>query len=275
MTTKAIDEGQRPRWPWMRTGLSVVSVFLSMVVVGMWLPDRVVFPGAPLVDPVLLVSSTRVEVPVDGALLVGRHWQDADRDPDAPLVLVFGGNGMNAEDFGGVIASILVGQEVMAVNYRGYGSSSGRAGLVTFESDALAVYDAVPPGRRVVVVGASIGSAAGAHLLVERPVEGAVLITPFDDLRAVVREHAGWAAFLVRNPLEPADDLAKASRPVALISAPLDTLFGPDRLEGVRKAARSVVSDVSLEGAGHNSVYSHPDFAKALQSAVDAVAPGS
>lgn len=265
------ERHERGGWGWRRAVVLLGWVFLSVAIV--LLPDRMVLPGAP--EGWAFADLRRVEVVVEDAVLVGRHWEGGRRDADGPLVLVFGGNAMNAVSFGGMIAQMLPDYEVVAVNYRGYGDSTGTPRLARFDADTLAVYDALPSSRPVVVVGASIGSAAAAHLLAQRPVQGAVLITPFDDLRAVARDHVGVAAWLLRTNLVPAQDLESTTRPVVLLSASLDTLFGPDRIAAVRAAARTQVQDVVIEGAGHNSLYGHADFPEALRAAVVDVVRGA
>jgi len=237
-----------------------------------WLPERLVFPAH------LVGTGARAEVPgtqrfrvdVPGARLEGLQWRGKGRLPDKPLVLAFGGNAMDAADFGGWLAQVLPRHEVVAVNYRGYGASTGRARTGVLEADALAVRDALPKGRPVVVVGASIGSAAAAHVVAQRG-DGAVLITPFDRLGAVFDARVPGSGFWLDRDLSPGADLAKGRGPVFVITAQHDEIFGPRQAAALEARAQGVVEAVVLPGTGHSSIYAHPGINDLLARAVEAV----
>jgi uncharacterized protein len=61
--------------------------------------------------------------------------------------------------------------------------------------DALAIHDHLVATRapdRIVAVGLSLGAGPAAHLAHERPIAGLILVTPFDSLKALAREHYPW-----------------------------------------------------------------------------------
>lgn len=247
--------------------------------------DRLIFP-AHLVPESLAVApegATPIAVSLaDGTRLSGLSWVGGARLREAPLLLVFGGNAMNADDFGANIAGRFPDLEVIAVNYRGYGDSEGRAGTGSFVKDALAVYDSIPDvaNRRVILVGASIGSAAASHVLAERPAAGAILVTPFDSLAAAIDDRVPLLGYALFRELAPADDVARAGKPVALIFAERDEILTAARGEALRAAARSaalsdgesgLVFEATIAEVGHNSIHFDPGYGTALQSAFDAI----
>ncbi len=145
--------------------------------------ERYFFPRrAPLGDPTL--------VPVDGASLAC-----ADLGGDGPVLLHFHGNGEVAgdwvSDFGGALKSC--GYAPFFAEYRGYGASTGRPMLDTMLDDALAVFDALPRGRPVVVYGRSVGSLYALHVAAHRTVAALVLESGISDVhqRLALRMHPG------------------------------------------------------------------------------------
>jgi hypothetical protein len=83
----------------------------------------------------------------------------------------------------------------------------------------------------VIAVGFSIGCGIAAHLAAERTLAGLVLVTPFDSLAALARDHYPWAPvkLLLRHRIETAELLRRANAPTAVITAERDTIV-PDRL---------------------------------------------
>jgi len=100
-----------------------------------------------------------------------------------PLVLFFHGNGGSiatfASDYQPLIAD---GDGLLAVEYRGYPGSTGsptEAGLIADGETAYAEAVALGfPGRRIVVIGASLGSAVAVAVAARRPVGAVVLDSP-------------------------------------------------------------------------------------------------
>lgn len=119
----------------------------------------------------------------------------ADREPEA-FVLAFVGNAARAEQ----VAAWEAWQwkekpvEVWAVNYPGYGKSTGPARLKRFPGAALAAYDALraqADGRRVFVKGESLGTTVALHVAASREVDGVVLRSPVP-LKTLILGCFGW-----------------------------------------------------------------------------------
>jgi hypothetical protein len=198
----------------------------------------------------------------------------------ATPILGFGGNGWNAADVALLLHRIFPDHPVAAFHYRGYAPSTGRPSARLLMEDALAIHDhlarradwTAPP----VVVGFSVGIGPAAHLVANRPVQGAILVTPFDSLGNLARAHYPWAPvrLLLRHEMTPAADLTGTDVPVALIIADRDEIVPGPRVEALRQAlagnAPGIVFDRSLS-AGHNALYGHPDFVSSLRQAMSRI----
>jgi hypothetical protein len=189
------------------------------------------------------------------------------------VVLGFGGNAWNAGDLGAYLHGLYPQAEVIAFHYRGYEPSSGRPSAAALLSDAPLIYDYVAKSsgdRPIVAVGISIGSGVAAHLAKQRPLAGLILVSPFDSLEALGREHYPWLPvhWLLRHHMEVADDLRGLSVATAVITAERDEIIPARRTDAVRRVIGNLVLDQTIAGAGHNDLYHRPDFRAVMVEAL-------
>ena len=124
--------------------------------------------------------------------------------------------------------------------------------------------------KRTVAVGFSIGSAVAASLARRPELDGAILVTPFDSLKAVAQGHYPWmpVGVFFREEMNSVESLKNSDMPVALIAAERDTLIPPTRTDALRRKVRNLVFDRTIEGAGHNDIYERPEFRHAMREAI-------
>ena len=210
----------------------------------------------------------------DGEHLQGIRFPSPPGD-DRVTVLGFGGNAWNADDMAVYLRELFPAAEVVTFHYRGYPPSTGRPSAEALLDDAPVFYDCLikelNPARRIIAVGFSIGSGVAIRLARERPVDGLILVTPFDTLEGLARHHYGWlpVGLLLRHHMFPVDELREVSAPVALIVAERDSIIPKQRTAPLRKAARNLVMDQIIPGAGHNDVYANPDFTRSMHHAME------
>jgi pimeloyl-ACP methyl ester carboxylesterase len=210
----------------------------------------------------------------DGERLHGvRIPSEAASGEDRTIVLGFGGNAWNAEDMATYLHDLYPEAEVVAFHYRGYRPSTGRPSAAALLDDGPLVYDFISEGRdpaKIVAVAFSIGSGVAVRLARERPLDGLILVAPFDTLRRLAQQHYGWlpVGLLLQHHMSPLRELGDVTAPVALIAAEQDTIIPEQRTAPLRDAARTLIMDQSISGAGHNDIYSHPEFAKAMRQAL-------
>jgi len=193
--------------------------------------------------------------------------------PSGTLILGFGGNGWNAETAATYLHELYPEADVVAFHYRGYRPSTGAPAAKALIEDAPLVFDlAVARVRpaRTVAVGFSVGSGVAASLAPRRPLDGLILVTPFDSLSRVAAGQYPWlpVRWLFRHEMRSAEWLSGSHVPVAIIAAERDTLIPPPRTDGLRRAAGRIVYDRTVAGAGHNDIYDRPDFRAAIREAL-------
>jgi pimeloyl-ACP methyl ester carboxylesterase len=161
---------------------------------------------------------------------------------------------------------------VVFIDYRGYGASSGAPSLRHLTSDALSVFDGTSRIRGetpTFVMGFAIGSIPATYLAAHRPVAGLTLVAPIsslddEDMYRSKPSEGPWylSPFLPMLKTKPDFDVPEDSKPVKLIrqvSAPLLLIHGeadgtvPPRCG--QKVYESAPSDKALlmaPGIGHD-----------------------
>ena len=238
----------------------------------MLFPASQVGPAGPLPP-----GATRIALgAASGERLAGLHIPPGPGEGPPPLLLGFGGNAWNADAMAAYLHELYPGAEIIAFHYRGYPPSEGSPGAAALRDDALVIFDWAArqfPNRRRVAIGFSVGSGVAAFLASRRPLDGAILVTPFDSLEAVAAGHYPWlpVRLLFRHELAAAEDLRGSRVPVAILAGGNDTLMLPARTEGLRRAVPNLVLDRTIAGAGHNDIYERQEFRAAMHAALAAV----
>lgn len=255
-----------------------VGLYLAILVILYFAQTAMLFPvgqagpagpAPPGAERVTLAAAS-------GERLVGLHVPPSAPAAEPLLILGFGGNAWNGEAMAGFLHDLFPEAHVVAFHYRGYPPSEGRPGAAALAADAPLILDfaraRVRPAR-IVAVGFSVGSGVAASLAAARPLDGLILVTPFDSLGEVAAGHYRWlpVRLLLRHRLEPARDLAGADVPVATVAAERDTLVPPERTEALRAALPRRAFDRTIAGAGHNDIYRHPSFERVMREALAAL----
>ena len=212
----------------------------------------------------------------DGHELAGIHIPADEASTDRTLLVGFGGNAWNGQDVAEYLHEIFPDDDVVTFHYRGYSPSTGSPSADALIVDAPLVYDAavarVKP-RRIIAIGFSIGSGVAARLAATRKLDGLILVTPFDSLRAVAQSMYPWLPIgpFFEHELDAAGALQESKVPVALIAAERDEIVPAARSEALRKRIPKVIFDRTIGNAGHNDIYARSDFQAAMREALAAI----
>ncbi len=260
----------------------VATLYLIVVVLIALLQDKLLFPrwamraGAPLP-----ATAERLVVGVgsDEQLVGVRLPPEGQRSEARSLVLAFGGNAWNANDLAVHLHSIFAGRDIVAFHYRGYPPSSGGPSARAILDDAVRIHDEIVSlltPDRIIAVGLSVGAGPAAHLAKSRPIDGLILVTPFDSLGDLARAHYPWlpVGVLLRHRMDVASDLMSVLAPVALIAAADDTIVPPSRTDGVRRSVRNLIADRVITNASHNDIYDRIEYRRAMQEALSLIEAG-
>ena len=211
----------------------------------------------------------------DGDLLHGVHIP-GDAAGESTLILGFGGNAWNGSDVATYLHELHPERDIVAFHYRGYHPSQGTPSADALMADATLVHDfavsRVKP-KRTIVAGFSIGSGVAASLAAKRKVDGLILVTPFDSLKAAASDLYPWLPIgpLFAHEINAAALLKGNAVPVAILAGERDSLIQPKRTDALRRQVPNLAYDRTIAGAGHNDVYARSDFHQAMREALDAL----
>jgi hypothetical protein len=216
----------------------------------------------------------------DGQTLQGIHIPTDEPDATRTLILGFGGNAWNGQDVAEYLHELYPEHDVIAFHYRGYRPSTGSPSGEALIADAPLIYDAAverTTPTKMMCVGFSIGTGVAAQLSASRKLDGLILVTPFDSLRAVAQSIFPWLPIgpFFAHEIDAATPLRGSKVPVAIIGAERDEIVPAERTESLRTVVANLVFDRTIARAGHNDIYTRSDFHKAMREALAAVGHAS
>src|SRR4051794_9808599 len=211
----------------------------------------------------------------DGFTLRGVHIPPDKPTTDRTLILGFAGNAWNSQEAATYLSELYPDADIVTFHYRGYAPSTGSPSAEALLADAPLVYDLsvkrVKPARTI-AVGLSIGSGIAARLAAERPLDGMILVTPFDSLKAVAQSLYPWLPIgpLFDHEIDAAGALEHSTVPVAIVAAEHDEIVPSERTDALRQRVPKLVFDRTIARAGHNDIYARSDFQLAMREALAA-----
>ena len=238
----------------------------------MLFPTSMVGPPGPLPPDAEQVSTQSAE----GTALHGVHIRPSTATRERILMLGFGGNAWNGADVAAYLHELFPDADVVAFHYRGYRPSEGKPSAAALMADAPLVHDfavqRVKP-KRIIAAGFSIGSGVAASLAARRRLDGLILVTPFDSLKAAAADLYPWLPIgpFFEHEMDAAALLEGNDVPVAILAGERDNLIRPARTDGLRQRVPNLVYDRTIPAAGHNDIYQRSDFQRDMRSALDAL----
>lgn len=244
-----------------------------------WSQDDIIFPTSMVAAPGALPNGAEkfTVKATDGETLHGVHIPPAEKvDGPRTLILGFGGNAWNGQDVATYLHELYPQADVVTFHYRGYRPSTGKPSAEALLADAPLVYDAAVarvPADRTVAVGFSIGSGIAASLANRKPIDGIILVTPFDSLKAVASSTYPWLpiGLLFQHEVNTVDWLKGSKVPVAIVAAAHDEIIPTSRTDALRPEVPNIVFDRTIAGAGHNDIYTRGAFQDAMNEALEAL----
>lgn len=263
-----------PRWSAILLAILVPVAAVLLLMISM--QTQLLFPtdAVPTAGP-LPADGEQLRVSTDGGEeLHGVHLRPSVESGPRKLIVGFGGNAWNAQDAAEYLHEMFPEAHVVAFHFRGYRPSTGNPSAEALMADAPVVLEhAVGQVRpeRTVAVGFSIGSGIAASLADK--VDGMILVTPFDSLKAVAGDLYPWLPVgpFFEHEIDAASHLKGKSVPVAILAAEQDEIISPARTNALRGRVPKLVFDRTIGSSGHNDIYQRPEFRAAMREALAAV----
>lgn len=208
---------------------------------------------------------------VDGVRLNG--WYLPAKAAKGTLLFLHGNAGNMSHRGESLQVFHRLGLNVLIIDYRGYGKSTGDPSEKGFYRDARAAWDYLLTERgqraeEIVVFGRSLGGAVAAHLAAEVKPAGVIIESSFSSARDVAKELFPLLSYLtlLRYDFDAASALRRVHSPLLVLHSPGDEII-PYRLgEKLYRAANEPKFFHSMRG-GHNTGFmqSQPEYEQVLQ----------
>jgi hypothetical protein len=193
----------------------------------------------------------------DGETLVA--WHVPPRG-DKPVVIYFHGNGEIIQwRIGHHRALIRDGAGLIAVNFRGYGGSTGTPTEDGLHRDAAAAYAfavAHYPAQRIVLYGVSLGTGVAVKLASEQPVAKLILEAPYTSTVDVAAEMFPFVPvrWLMKDQLHSDQRIGKVHVPLLIMQGTHDEVIPIRFGERLFALANEPKRFVRFDGGGHNDL---------------------
>lgn len=189
-------------------------------------------------------------------------WHLCPHDPPAS-VIYFHGNGGNLGSLSEILELLYTrGLEVFAVDYRGYGWSTGVPTEKGVYEDARAAVEYFRrslqrPGPPLIYWGRSLGSSVAAHVAARLAPGGLILESPFRSKKALVKHYPQFRPFhfFSRCRLETLRYLRAHVFPVLVIHGDLDRTVPLQEAEELYSRLQGPKEFYCVKGADHISLH--------------------
>lgn len=195
-------------------------------------------------------------------------------DGQSRALIYFGGN---AEQIGSSLQALvpqLPDTTLIGFNYRGYGDSSGEPTEAALYEDALFLFDALHSRyQHITLVGRSLGSGVASYVAAHRPVDGLVLVTPYDSITSVAAKLYWYypVRWMIRDRYASVERAAGIHCPVLLLVAGEDKVVPPEHSQRLFDAFSGGNARLRLfPGAEHNAISDDPQYLSAISAFVSA-----
>ena len=237
---------------WKRLVSSVLTIYVMVCALVFFFAERLIFPYHDSSYDQELLGLDFIQSS-DGVRLATRHWPVEN---DQGMVLYFHGN---YEDLGHLDDVALDfrqrGFSVLAMDYRGYGLSQGRATEQSVNDDAKLLYQkALSFGygeQDIIIVGRSIGSGVATQLATHHSVKALFLISPFTSTFRVMTKKKVF-------PFDRFDSLAiinQINAPLFIGHGNVDQVIPFDHGLQLYQAHEGQKYMLLIKGVGHNDIW--------------------
>lgn len=192
-------------------------------------------------------------------------------DSSRGWILYFHGNRGNLQRWGRIASSLTAyGYDVLVVDYRGYGKSTGSPSEAALYSDAREVYKWSKDhlqGDHFVLYGRSLGSAVASNLAAAVRPPLLILETPFDELRSVIAPYArGLEGLLpVKYSFSNAENLRSVPSRVVIFHGTVDNIVPLESAMRLRGLLKNRSDFVVIPGGTHRNLGTFPEYREKLK----------
>lgn len=215
---------------------------------------------------------SEVWLPVAGARLHALWFQVPN--PQG-VILYLHGNADSLSSWGRSAAALTdFGYDLLMVDYRGYGQSSGSIdGEAQLHADMDVAYAWVReryPESHIVIYGRSLGTGLAVRLAALNQPGLLILESPYYSMELLARRQIPWAPpFLLKYPLRSYRWISQVQSPVVIFHGTADNLIPFEDSVRLANQVRAPLSFYTLEGGGHGGLEHFELYREGLRRALE------
>lgn len=250
----------------LKAGLMIFVCFLALyllVLLVVWMgQERFIFQPTRL--PQNFTFSFRAEVrecaiaTADGQTLSGLYFSTPK--PTQGAVLYFHGNRGDLSRWGDMHAPFTQrGYDVLIIDYRGYGKSTGTPSEKGLYQDAEAALEWLLQHHAqedILFYGRSLGSGVAAYLATQHSPKALLLETPYDAMPSVIQHQVllPLPGRIFRHNFPTHHYLKRVECPVYVFAGSQDQLIPLQLSRRLQPLLRNPAHFILIEGAGHRNI---------------------
>jgi uncharacterized protein len=199
------------------------------------------------------------------------------------VLLWFHGNAENiGYGLGQMRTLAMLGTNILAVDYRGYGKSEGSPNEMGVYRDADAAYDYLIHQRHfepqdIVIYGHSLGGAVAVNLASRRPCGALIVQSSFTCAREMAKRMFSipWIAYVARSRFDSVELIRQVHSPILIVHGTRDGVVPYSMGEQLFAAAPQPKWFYAIDGGGHNDLFESggAPYLERLKTFVDRVKP--
>ena len=167
-----------------------------------------------------------------------------------------------------------LGFDVVMVDYRGFGKSTGRRSEKEIKSDLQKVYEILKSRvdeKYIIIYGRSMGSGFAAKLASNNHPRMLVLESPYYSMRKVAKRYIPFmpASLILKFPLTTYKWIKYVSCPIKIIHGTKDRLIPFKSSLALANIKPDLTRLYSVIGGGHNNLHTFEEYHRMLEEALN------
>ncbi len=255
-----------------KAAVILLSVYILLAILLYGMQEKLIFlPTTLPQDYSYSFSRPHEEIflkSADGAVLNGLHFK---QHHPAGAIVYFHGNAGDLSRWGAIVTLLVdKGFDVIVMDYRTYGKSTGKLSETALFEDGQLFYDYAKnrySEKDILLYGRSLGTAIATKLASQNKPKQLILESPFYSLEDIARKRFPFlpVKWLLRYKLKSNEYIRQAHCPVAIFHGTDDSVVPYDsgkRLFHSITAKQRVL--ITVNGAGHNNLAGFEKYLRGL-----------